>query len=290
MTVLPSNIQTSKSSVTFSSSSLSSSTSEENQESERFKNRSRHQGQRVRRQQLAETLYRRRYLIPNSVTVGNMFCGFLAIVYAASGRFFQASVAIGIAILLDGLDGRVARRLNATSKFGVEFDSFCDLVSFGLAPAFLVYHWCYRIAADEFGVLVTFLFAVAAATRLARFNISDPDLDKFRGLPSPGAAGVVAAMVHFQPTWHSSMALLGAVSALLLSLSFLMVSRIEYLSIKQFRFRSARPFAQVVIAVAIGLLWYNNRIGLFVLALVYALSGVIMIFIPYSKRRSFFLS
>jgi CDP-diacylglycerol--serine O-phosphatidyltransferase len=289
MTVLPSNIQTSKPSMTLTVSSLSSSTSEANQESERFKNRNR-QGQRVRRQQLADTLYRRRYLIPNSVTVGNMFCGFLAIVYAASGRFFQASVAIGIAILLDGLDGRVARRLNATSKFGVEFDSFCDLVSFGLAPAILVYHWCYRIAADEFGVLVTFLFSVAAATRLARFNISDPNLDKFHGLPSPGAAGVVAAMVHFQPTWHSSLAVLGAVSALLLSLSFLMVSRIEYLSIKQFRFRSARPFAQVVIAVAIGLLWYNNKVGLFVLSLAYALSGLIMIFVPDSKKRSFFLS
>ena len=226
-----------------------------------------------RRQKFANTLYHRRYLVPNGVTVANMFCGFLAIVYGASDRYLQASIAIGIAILLDGLDGRVARRLNATSKFGVEFDSFSDLVSFGLAPGLLVYNWCYRISADEFGVLVTFLFAMCAATRLARFNISDPDLEKFLGLPSPGAAGVVAAMVHFHPTPISSPVLLGVVSALMVALSYLMVSRFEFFSIKMFKVRSTRPVARLALAVGIALLWYNNRVGLFVVALAYAFSG-----------------
>src|SRR4051812_49244437 len=101
-------------------------------------------------------LYRRRYLLPNAVTVGNMFCGFLAMVYANAGHFEKAFAAVFFAILLDGLDGRVARRFNATSKFGVEFDSFSDLVSFGIAPAIMMYCWCFRAHADEFGVVVCF--------------------------------------------------------------------------------------------------------------------------------------
>ena len=93
--------------------------------------------------ELRERLYRRRYIVPNAVTFGNLFCGFLTIIYATSGRYEKAVAAIAIAFLLDGLDGRVARQLNATSKFGVEFDSFADLVSFGVAPAILM---CWPIA------------------------------------------------------------------------------------------------------------------------------------------------
>ena len=156
------------------------------------------------RETLKERWYRRRFLVPNAVTLANMFCGFLAIVYASNGRYEKAALAIGIAILLDGLDGRVARKLNATSPFGVEFDSFSDLISFGLAPAILIYFWAFASGANEFGVIVTFPYCVAAATRLARFNISPPNLKSFVGLPTPGAAALAAAVVNFAPTVNSS--------------------------------------------------------------------------------------
>ena len=124
------------------------------------------------REELKELVYRRRYIVPNLVTVGNMFCGFLAIMYGSSGRYKQAVFCIFLAIILDGLDGRVARRLNATSKFGVEFDSFSDLISFGIAPAVMLYHWAFHPVADEFGVFVAFIYVLCAVSRLARFNIS----------------------------------------------------------------------------------------------------------------------
>ena len=144
-------------------------------------------------------LYQKRFLLPNAVTLGNMFCGFIACIYAEAGRFEKAAIAVGFAILLDGLDGRVARKFNATSKFGLEFDSFSDLVSFGVAPAIIMYHWCFKPLADEFGVFFTFVYALCAASRLARFNISQQNLANFTGLPTPGAAGMVAATVNLMP-------------------------------------------------------------------------------------------
>ena len=104
--------------------------------------------------QMIDRLGRSKYLVPNAVTLANMFCGYLCIIYAFTDRFHKAFIAILIAIVLDGLDGRVARGLKATSKFGTEFDSFSDFISFGVAPALLMYNWCFRTTADEFGVVV----------------------------------------------------------------------------------------------------------------------------------------
>lgn len=222
---------------------------------------------------LKEKLYRRRFIVPNAVTVGNMFCGFLAAIYAAGGRFDKAAIAIGFAILLDGLDGRVARRLNATSKFGVEFDSFSDLVSFGVAPALVMYHWCFKPLADEFGVLVCFVFAICAASRLARFNISAENLKGFTGLPSPGAAGMVAACVNFAPTVTPSSQLTAFGTFLMLSLGFLMVSRIEFFSVKLIRVKAFGLFTRILLGGAIALLWYNSKLGFLIVTSVYCLSG-----------------
>ncbi len=239
-----------------------------------------------RQERLRHSLYHRRYLIPNAVTVGNMFCGFLAIVYAASGRFEKAALAIGFAILLDGLDGRVARSLNATSKFGVEFDSLSDLVSFGIAPSMIMYHWCYRLPADEFGVFVTFIYSICAASRLARFNIGSGSLASFDGLPSPGAAGAVAAVVYFAPTFiPSSPLMLICITALLLSLSFLMVSNIEYLSVKQLKVNRVPFTVRIGVAALIGFLWYNNQVGFLILALGYCLSGPILTLLTFARRK-----
>lgn len=228
---------------------------------------------RLSRQELKDLLYRRRYLIPNAVTVGNMFCGFLAVLYAASGRFEKAVVAVLIAILLDGLDGRVARRLNATSKFGVEFDSFSDLVSFGLAPAIMIYHWAFKSGADEFGVLVTFFYALCAASRLARFNISAENLKSFSGMPTPGAAVFVVAVIQTAPYEHNTVlgVVVGTVTMLLIG--YLMVSTIEFASIKQFKFTRLRLSARILAGLLIALLWYNPKVGLLILAAAYAASG-----------------
>ena len=230
----------------------------------------------MNRENIKASWQRRKYLVPNAVTVGNLFCGFLSIIYAASGRFDKAAIAIIVAIILDGLDGRVARRLKATSKFGVEFDSFSDLISFGVAPALMLYHWCFRGPADEFGVIVAFIYCVCAATRLARFNIMPPDTKKFVGLPTPGAAAVVASLVHFAPREFQSWGVVSMSSAVLLTLSYLMVSRLEFFSVKELRITGIRRFSKVAVAAMIGLLWYSSQIGCLVISTGYALSGPVL--------------
>lgn len=234
--------------------------------------------------QLRERLYRRRHLVPNIVTLGNMFCGFLTIVYSTSGRFEKAAVAIAFAILLDGLDGRVARHLNATSKFGVEFDSFSDLVSFGVGPAILVYNWCFRVPADELGVLFTFAYTLCAACRLARFNVADPNPKGFVGMPTPGAAAMVAATVHFapqiSPSWWN--VLVGAL--LMTGLAYLMVSKIPFWKLGKVRRRALQLFEAIFAGIIIALIWYNDRIGFLVLAASYVLSGPLVFLYSQNKK------
>lgn len=228
---------------------------------------------KITRQELRDILYRRRYAVPNAVTIGNMFCGFLAIMYSSSGRFDKAVIAVLIAILLDGLDGRVARRLNATSKFGIEFDSFSDVVSFGIAPAVMMYHWAFHLRADEFGVAVTFFYALCAASRLARFNISAENLKSFTGLPTPGAAVFVVSVINAAPYAQDSllMAIVGTV--VMLSMGYLMVSTIEFFSIKQFKLAGVKLKGRLFIGSLIALTWYSPPTGLLALAFLYAASG-----------------
>lgn len=228
---------------------------------------------RISREELKELLYRRRYAIPNAVTVGNMFCGFLAIMYSSTGRFEKAVIAILIAILLDGLDGRVARRLNATSKFGIEFDSLSDLVSFGVAPAVMTYHWAFHRLADEFGVAITFFYALCAASRLARFNISTENLKSFTGLPTPGAAVFVVAVINAVPAEQNSYVMVGVGALVMLAIGYLMVSTIEFFSIKQFKLSGVKVRWQLALGLLIALTWYDSRLGLLALASCYAGSG-----------------
>lgn len=234
--------------------------------------------------ELRERLYRKRFLIPNAVTVGNLFCGFLAILYSASDRFQDAIIAIAIAILLDGVDGRVARKLDASTPFGLEFDSLCDVVSFGIAPAFLVYCWGFKPLADQFGVIVAFIFVLCAATRLARFNVSDPQTKGFVGLPTPGAAGVVAATVNLNPTFEASYFNLLLAFGVVLSASYLMVSRIPFISIKSFKFADMRLRGRIALGLGIVSIWYLGRIGVAVLGFGYAYSGLIMYFLKRSSK------
>lgn len=220
------------------------------------------------------------FVIPSLITVLGIFCGFLAMLSAFKGRFEYAAVAIGLAFVFDGLDGRVARRLNATSAFGREFDSLSDVIAFGAAPAVLGYCWAFAELADEFGILVCFLFVVCGATRLARFNVSaiaEPSKKHFDGLPIPAAALGVVSTVYLHPAPISSMALVSMLAIYFLALAVLMVSTIPFLSIKTVRLTDGNPKLNLVLlSVVVALAWYHSRIAGFVFALSYAASGPVI--------------
>jgi CDP-diacylglycerol--serine O-phosphatidyltransferase len=226
------------------------------------------------------------YLLPNLLTTGAMFAGFYAIVAAIDGNFERAGIAVFVAMIFDGLDGRVARLTSTESEFGKEYDSLSDMVSFGLAPALVAYEWGFKgiqhamtshtTLWGRIGWLAAFFFAVAAALRLARFNTRTP-LDKryFEGLPSPSAAAVVAAFVWFSVEWRDPGAA-GLVVAFLVTTvaGALMVSRFNYYSFKQVNLGGRVPFAYIVlIPLAFVLIAFNPPVVLFALFGVYALSG-----------------
>jgi CDP-diacylglycerol--serine O-phosphatidyltransferase len=201
------------------------------------------------------------YLLPNLFTTGGMFAGFYAIIAAAQRHYPDACIAIFVAAILDGLDGRVARLTNTQSEFGVQYDSLADLISFGLAPALLMYHWALAslrmdgATPGKIGWIVAFLYAACAALRLARFNAQVGQVDKrwFIGLASPAAAGLMSSFV-----WTcASFALSGrdlrylALAVTVVS-ALLMVSRLRYFSFKAGGPRNDRvPFLAIIVVVAV---------------------------------------
>jgi len=224
------------------------------------------------------------YLLPNLFTTGGLFAGFYAIIAATQGRFDDACIAVFVAGILDGLDGRVARLTNTQSEFGVQYDSLADLVSFGLAPALVMYHWALQeMRLDgpipgKIGWVAAFVYAACAALRLARFNSQVGQVDKrwFIGLASPAAAGLVASFVWtcddlgFTGEQLRYLALGVTVTA-----GLLMVSRMRYFSFKGGGPRHDRvPFLAIVVvlAVLVGIAIDPPRVLLAIGAL-YALSG-----------------
>jgi CDP-diacylglycerol--serine O-phosphatidyltransferase len=203
------------------------------------------------------------FLLPNLLTTAALFAGFYSIIAAVDGNFHKAGAAIFVAMILDGMDGRVARLTNTSTQFGKEYDSLSDMVSFGLAPAIVVYQWGvarlteWNVAWGRIGWLVAFLFAVAAALRLARFNSQASGTSKrfFVGLPSPSAAGLVAAFV-----WLSSELGLAGLGGLALAFAItaaaggLMVSRFRYYSFKEVHLGSRVPFTYLIGIVLIFIL------------------------------------
>ncbi len=228
------------------------------------------------------------YLLPNLFTTGGLFAGFFAIIAASQGRIEAACVAIFIAGILDGVDGRVARLTNTQSEFGVQYDSLADLISFGMAPALLVYHWSLSalkldgITQGKLGWLAAFLYAACAALRLARFNSQVAHVDKrwFIGLASPAAAGLMASFVW---TCHD-LGLVGAdlrypVLGVTVVAGLLMVSRLRYTSFKGGSGpKSDRvPFVALLVAVAVLVaLVLDPPKVLLAVTLLYALSGPLM--------------
>lgn len=200
------------------------------------------------------------YLLPNLLTTGTLFSGFYAIVAAIDGNFSRAGMAIFIAMIFDGLDGRVARWTNTQSAFGKEYDSLSDMVAFGLAPSIVAYQWGIKAIAIygkfwfRFGWLAAFFYAVCAALRLARFNVKAASSDKryFEGLPSPSAAACAAGFI-----WVSSEYEVTGLPALILGFSVtaligaLMVSRFSYWSGKDLNLRGKVPVAYLVLVPVI---------------------------------------
>lgn len=219
------------------------------------------------------------YVLPNLLTTAALFAGFYAIVQAMNGRFEHSAVAIFIAMVLDGLDGRVARMTHTQSAFGAEYDSLSDMVSFGVAPALVVYEWALK-GLGKLGWIAAFVYCVGAALRLARFNANVGVTDKryFQGLPSPAAAALIAGLVWVLLDLGVSGEDARWVASLLTVFAGLtMVSNIPYWSGKEINLKKSVPFI-VVAAIALGFALVSSYPPgvLFALFLGYALSGYIM--------------
>lgn len=218
------------------------------------------------------------YLLPNLFTTANLFCGFFSVIKSLNGDFIAASWAILLAGIFDTLDGRVARLTKAESEFGIEYDSLVDLASFGLAPGILVYTWGLQNV-GRFGWLAPFLFFACGALRLARFNVQHDNVENsfFQGLPIPTAAYVLASFTLFHHHFFS----LSVPAPLFLSLvtillSCLMVSTINYRSMKSLEIKGKHSFfALVLVVLSIFVIATEPEITIFVLVLAYVSSGLL---------------
>jgi len=216
------------------------------------------------------------YLLPNLFTTAALFAGFYAIVAAMGGRFEAAAVAIFIAMVLDGLDGRVARLTNTQSAFGAEYDSLSDMVSFGLAPALVMYEWSLH-SMGKIGWLAAFIYTAGAALRLARFNTQLEVADKryFQGLPSPAAAAVVTGLVWVGYDYDvAGTALAWLTCVVTISIGVLMVSNVRFYSFKELDLKGRVPFmAMLVVILVFVLVSLDPPQVLFGTFVLYALSG-----------------
>ena len=216
------------------------------------------------------------FLLPNLFTSGALFCGFYAIIAGMQGDFYAGAVAILVAMIFDGLDGRVARMTQTSSAFGAQYDSLSDMVSFGLAPALLTFNWALT-GLGKVGWVAAFVYAACAALRLARFNaqMESDDTTHFTGLASPAAAATAAGLVWMGQTHGWAGPALDWVHALLLTtLGFLMISRFPYSSFKSITFDRRVPFVRMLLVVAmLGLIALDPPLAIWGLSVIYALSG-----------------
>lgn len=256
------------------------------------------------------------YILPSLFTTANMALGYYAILevmHATAIDFWHldnAAKAIGFAVLFDGLDGRIARMTGTSSDFGRELDSLADAITFGVAPAMLAWTWGFRLMPEvllkegnwtlkltQLGAIASFLFLIAGASRLARFNITSnpqpsnpgrPGKKYFVGMPIPAGAGVIAAVVHFfagDPLASAYTALPWA--AMVTTVGYLMVSTWRFYSFKDINFKSPHPFRLIVLLAALfGLIFFFSRRVLFAIALLYMVSGVFWRLQWIFRRRS----
>ncbi len=235
------------------------------------------------------------YLLPNLITTAALFAGFYGIVAATQGKFEHASVAIFIAMVLDALDGRVARMTNTQSEFGAEYDSLADMGSFGLAPALIMYEWSLSSLVNvsftlgKLGWLAAFLYVASGALRLARFNTRASNTDKryFQGLPSPAAAAVVVGFVWvcFDNDIKGSDVSMIALAIIVFS-GLMMVSNVSYYSFKDIDFHNKVPFMAMLVVVMIFVFGsIDPPITLFAGFMLYALSGPVISLLRRFRKR-----
>jgi CDP-diacylglycerol--serine O-phosphatidyltransferase len=218
------------------------------------------------------------YLLPNLFTTGALFAGFYAIVQAMNGKFESAAVAVFIAMVLDGLDGRVARMTRTQSEFGAEYDSLSDMVSFGVAPSLLMYEWAFRDL-GKVGWFAAFIYCACTALRLARFNTNHDTIDKrfFQGLPSPAAAALVAGFIWVMNDYgYTGTEVRWVAIALTVFAGLSMVSNINFYSFKDLNMRKSVPFIAIFLLALFFILISSYPPGvLFLLFLGYSISGYV---------------
>lgn len=235
------------------------------------------------------------YLLPNLFTTGGLFAGFYAIIAASVGDFSNACIAVFVAGVLDGLDGRIARMTGTQSEFGVQYDSLADLVSFGMAPALVMYHWALVTLKDispmagKIGWSVAFLYAACAALRLARFNTQVGSVDKryFIGLASPAAAALMVSFIWVctdNGFGGETMQFIAPVVTAFAAL--MMVSRFRFFSFKTLPWGDRVPFAAILLAVGVFVALAVDPPGvLFLISVVYALSAPVLWLATRARRR-----
>jgi CDP-diacylglycerol--serine O-phosphatidyltransferase len=227
------------------------------------------------------------YILPNLFTTASLFAGFYAIISSIQGQYIHAAIAIPISLVLDGLDGRIARMTHTTSQFGVEYDSLSDLVAFGVAPAILAYNWSLA-SFGKWGWLAAAMFVICGALRLARFNVQVGVIDSryFNGLAIPAAAIVISSTVLLffylggEGTYPHVSILVGV-----MALALLMVSSIKFYSFKDLHFLTREPFMTVVLAVILMIIVVAEpQIMIFTFAVSYAVSGPVWWILRMARR------
>ncbi len=228
------------------------------------------------------------YLLPNTLTLCGMFCGFFAILSAINGNFLYAAWAIVLANVFDGLDGWIARLTNTTTRFGIELDSLSDLVAFGIAPSVMMYKWA-LVPFGRIGWAAAFLFVACGALRLARFNIQTGSTGSkaFKGMPIPGAATVMASIVIFYYDFWKGLPEKNAFFLVItILLSLLMVSTIRYHGLKEIDFREKKPFWFLIVFVLIlFVLFVHPSTAIFIFAMAYLVWGIMESIITMARKR-----
>jgi len=228
------------------------------------------------------------YILPNLITAGSLFCGFFALLRTLQEDFYTAAVFILASGLLDGMDGKIARYTNTTTRFGVEFDSLADVIAFCVAPGILVYAWALE-PFGRMGWLAAFLFVVCGALRLARFNLQGSTVESrfFSGLPTPAAAGVIATgVLVFYEAGDTGISRHLTVLIVTYLLAFLMVSTFKYYGFKDIELFRRKPFRWLVIAILLLIVVaYAPEYTLFGLFFAYFISGPILSLVFLYRRR-----
>ena len=227
-----------------------------------------------------QTLRRKRlgrgvFVLPSLLTVGNIFCGYYAILSTMGGNYSAAAHAIGIAIIFDMLDGKIARLTNSSTDFGLQLDSLADVISFGIAPSVLALVWGLSEVEVRLAWIAAFTFTICGAMRLARFNIQAGNLKHFVGLPIPAGGGAIAAIVHFfgdpiKSRIGSNLMVMGV-----FFLALMMISTIRYSSLKHLTLGKKSHLTILIIALLVALIVNYSRWTLLVLAVAYCVSGPI---------------